>query len=375
MIEFRLPSLGADMDEGTLLQWAVKPGDVVRKGQIMAVVDTSKAAIEVETWHDGIVGELLASPGDKMPVGTLMATLLEPGESLGTVRCAPSKPARPAAAPGRHGGRKVSPAARKFAREQGIDADKLVGSGPGGAVTLSDVEQAVRKAGGAAGERQADIRRAIGAAMARAKREIPHYYVCETIPLRVATDWLVKANADRPITERVLPAALLIKAVAVALKRFPELNGYYRNDAFEAASAINIGVAISLRQGGLAAPALLDASGKPLAQLMQELADLVRRCRSGSLRRAELSEPTVTVTNLGDQGVEQVFGVIYPPQVALVGFGRIHERPWVDNGALTVVPAVTASLSADHRVSDGHCGARFLADVRELLQHPEEIEP
>lgn len=370
MIEFRLPALGADMDEGTLLEWAVKPGDAVKKGQIIAVVDTSKAAIDVETWHDGIVEELLVSPGDKIPVGTPMATLLEPGETPGTVLRA-TMPTIPASVPGRH---KVSPAARKFARSQGIDADALGGTGPGGAVTLADVERAARQSGAAPGDRAADIRKTIAAAMARAKREIPHYYVAETIPLRAALDWLSQANASRPMTERILPAAMLVKAVATTLKGFPELNGYYRNGAFETAKAVHVGVAISLRQGGLAAPALLEAGDKPLVQLMQELADLVRRCRAGSLRRTELSEPTVTVTNLGDQGVAQVFGVIYPPQVALIGFGRISEQPWVESGALTVMPAVTASLCADHRVSDGHRGALFLAELRELLQHPEDLE-
>lgn len=368
MIEFRLPSLGADMDEGTLLEWAVKPGDTVKKGQIIAVVDTSKAAIEVETWHDGVVAELLVSRGDKIPVGTLMATFLEPGETPGTIWHAPG----PEPASGTRGRRMVSPAARKLAREQGIDVEAMTGTGPGGAVTLADVE--ARKPAAAPGDRSAEIRKTIGAAMARAKREIPHYYVAETIPLRTALAWLARENAGRSMTERVLPAVLLIKAVAVALKRFPELNGFFRNGAFSAATAVHVGVAISLRQGGLVAPALLHVDSKPVAQLMQELADLVKRCRAGSLRRAELSEPTVTITNLGDQGAEQVFGVIYPPQVALVGFGRIIEQPWAENGAVAVMPAMTASLSADHRVSDGHRGALFLTELRELLQLPEELD-
>ena len=188
-----------------------------------------------------------------------------------------------------------------------------------------------------------------------------------------ALAWLGQENAKRPIPDRLLPAALLLKAVAVALKRFPEFNGYFRDGAFNAAAKVHLGVAISLRQGGLIAPALLDADTKPLSQLMQELSDLVKRCRAGSLRSSEMSEATITVTNLGDQGTEEVFGVIYPPQVALVGFGRIVERPWAENGGLKVVPAVTASLSADHRVSDGHRGSLFMIELRELLQQPEEL--
>jgi len=283
-----------------------------------------------------------------------------------------------AAAPGLR--RMVSPAARKHAHEHGLDIDTVVGTGPHGSVTLEDVERAARqpkvpRPEPAAGDKTAEMRKAIAAAMARSKREIPHYYVAETIPMGRALAWLAQQNANRPMIDRLLPAVLLLKAVAVALKRFPELNGFFRDGAFAAAPKVHVGVAISLRQGGLIAPALLDADSKPLSQLMVELTDLVKRCRAGSLRSSEMSEPTVTVTNLGDQGSAEVFGVIYPPQVALVGFGRIAEQPWAENGGLKVVPAVSASLSADHRVSDGHRGALFLIELRELLQRPEELNP
>ena len=271
----------------------------------------------------------------------------------------------------------VSPAARQAARQRGIDIGSIVGTGREGAVTLADVEHAAREsgtAGTASSDKSADIRKTIAAAMTRSKREIPHYYVAETIPLATMLAWLAKENSERPLAERLLPAIALVKAVALSLKQFPEFNGFFRDGAFEAATAVHVGVAISLRQGGLVAPALLDAHAKPLTQLMQELTDLVKRCRAGSLKSSEISEPTITVTNLGDQGVAQVFGIIYPPQVALVGFGRIAEQPWAENGKLKVMPAVTASLSADHRVSDGHRGALFLTELRERLQHPEAFD-
>ncbi|HEX8963660.1 MAG TPA: dihydrolipoamide acetyltransferase family protein, partial [Rhodocyclaceae bacterium] len=268
------------------------------------------------------------------------------------------------------------------AQERGIDIESVVGTGPHGVVTREDVEHAapakapatVEKPAPAPSDKVVEMRRAIASAMARSKREIPHYYVAETIPLAKALAWLTAENAQRPMAERLLPAVLLIKAVATALKRFPELNGFYTEGAFHPSVQAHVGVAISLRQGGLIAPALLDVQAKPPTQLMQELTDLVKRCRAGSLRSSEMSEPTITVTNLGDQGTDNVFGVIYPPQVALVGFGRIAERPWVDEaGGLKSAPTVTASLAADHRVSDGHRGALFLIELRELLQHPEEL--
>jgi pyruvate dehydrogenase E2 component (dihydrolipoamide acetyltransferase) len=143
--------------------------------------------------------------------------------------------------------------------------------------------------------------------------------------------------------------------------------------AFESVPAAHVGVAIALRQGGLVAPALLDVANKPLDQLMRELADLVRRARAGSLRSSEMGDATITVTNLGEQGVEMVSGVIYPPQVALVGFGRLTDRPWVRDGGLCAMPVVTATLAADHRVSDGHRGALFLAAIRDLLQNPSAL--
>ncbi len=415
MIEFKLPSLGSDMDEGKLLAWHVQPGDTVKRGQVVAVVDTSKAAVDVEIWQDGTVAQLLVQPGETVPVGTVLATLLEEGESAAAAAAgaAPATsaaaPAASAAGPGAStagraapagaapaqaagtpahashpasgagpalpasGRRRISPAARKRAGECGIDVDALAGTGPDGAVTLQDVEAASPAAKAAPPDRQAEMRKAIAAAMGRSKREIPHYYLSEPVPMRAALDWLAAANAGRPVTERLLLAVLQLKAVALALPKFPDMNGYYRDGAFQAAAAAHVGVAIALRQGGLVAPALLDAGGKPLEQLMGELADLVRRARAGSLRSSEMGDATITVTNLGEQGVEMVSGVIYPPQVALVGFGRLTERPWVRDGGLCVMPAVTASLAADHRVSDGHRGALFLAAIRDLLQRPADL--
>jgi pyruvate dehydrogenase E2 component (dihydrolipoamide acetyltransferase) len=289
---------------------------------------------------------------------------------------------------------RVTPAARQRAAELGIDLAGIGGTGEGGAITRDDIERAATRAPtvlaskpvGAPlpetvsatvqtmAERAAEMRKSIAAAMSRSKREIPHYYLSESVPMRRALDWLRHANAERPVSARLLPAVLLLKAVALTLRDFPEMNGRFADGTFRPASAAHIGVAISLRQGGLVAPALHDVGGKPLDDLMRELADLVKRCRAGSLRSSEMSDPTITVTNLGDEGVESVFGVIYPPQVALVGFGRVAERPWVEGGAVVTMPVLCATLAADHRVSDGHRGAMFLARLRDRLQAPEELQ-
>ena len=391
MLEFKLPSLGADMDEGKLLQWKVAPGQTVKKGDVVAVVDTSKAAVDVEIWFEGTVQQLVTEVGQTIPVGTVMALLLGPGEQapagIESVRpAAPATTARLAAAvvPAASAAapptaplarQRVSPAARQRAAELGVELARIAGTGNEGAVTREDVERA---AAGIAAEaapagRAAAMRRAIAAAMSRSKREIPHYYLAETVPMRVALDWLRAANAQLPVAERLLPAVLLLRAVAIAVRDVPEMNGLFVDGEFRPSQAAHVGVAISLRQGGLIAPALHDAGSKTLAELMRDLADLVRRCRSGSLRSSEMADPTITVTNLGDQGVEEVFGVIYPPQVALVGFGRIVERPWIEDERVTAMAVLRVTLSADHRVSDGHRGALFLARLRDLLQQPQAL--
>jgi pyruvate dehydrogenase E2 component (dihydrolipoamide acetyltransferase) len=209
--------------------------------------------------------------------------------------------------------------------------------------------------------------------MSRAKREIPHYYVATTVSLDALTAWLRRHNRDVPVTQRIVPAAALVKATALALRDFPELNGFWRDDGFVPADDVHLGVAVSVRGGALVAPAIHRTADLPLPELMTRLRDVVKRARSGRLTRAEFTDPTLTVTDLGDQGVEEVLGVIYPPQVALLGVGRIVERPWAVDGRLGVSPLVRLTLSGDHRATDGYTGARFLATIDRLLQQPEEL--
>jgi pyruvate dehydrogenase E2 component (dihydrolipoamide acetyltransferase) len=217
------------------------------------------------------------------------------------------------------------------------------------------------------------MRRAIAAAMSRAKREIPHYYVSTTIDLGPATEWLRARNAERNVSERVLPAVLLLKATALAARRTPEFNAYFEDGEARNLDHVHLGVAISLRGGGLLAPAIHDADRLTLDALMSKLQDLVARARAGTLRSSELSDGTITVTSLGERGVDAVFPILYPPQTAIVGFGRIAERPWVVERTLAVRPVVQATLAADHRVTDGHAGARFLASIDQLLQDPDRL--
>jgi pyruvate dehydrogenase E2 component (dihydrolipoamide acetyltransferase) len=365
----------------------------------VALVETEKGVIEVEIFQDGTVESLEVGPGQKVPVGTILAKIRGDGEAAQPepapvspapkpvrVEPAPEAPveqaARVKAAKLEERRMQISPLARKRAAELGVDLDALAASSGGGSITAADVEKAATgvrapaPAAAPAPPKPIDLeamRRAIAAAMARSKREIPHYYLSLTVDVSRALNWLAQENAKRPVTKRLLPAVLLLRAVALALRETPELNGFWKDGAFEPGKGVHVGVAISLRQGGLVNPAIHDADKKNLDELMVHLLDLVNRARSGHLRSSEISEGTITVTNLGEQGVESVFGVIYPPQVALVGFGKVMERPWAVNGLIGIRPAIAMTLAADHRASDGHRGGRFLSSIERLLQIPEKL--
>jgi pyruvate dehydrogenase E2 component (dihydrolipoamide acetyltransferase) len=222
-------------------------------------------------------------------------------------------------------------------------------------------------------DRAASMRQAIAAAMARSKREIPHYYLATTIDVTALLAWLAAHNAALPVRERLLPAACTLRAVALAARKVPALNGFWQDGALLEADTVDVGVAIALREGGLIAPAIHDADRKPLDELMRELRDLVARTRGGGLRSSELTDATITVTSLGDRGAETVFGVIYPPQVALVGFGAVTERPVARDGLVGARSCMTATLAADHRATDGHQGSAFLTEIDRLLQTPEQL--
>ena len=427
MSDFKMPSMGADMDEGTLLEWKIKPGDSVSKGQVIAVVDTSKVAIDIEVFEDGVIEELLIEEGDTVDVGTVIARIgdgssqqqsqaqqktsrpepaetkheteseseperepePEPGDKTETAEkkqhaaksdSAPDQAVKKSSQPAAWGERqKVSPAARRKASELGLDLATIIsGSGVDGAVVLADLEQAAKvpKVAGkkpAAGFDKSEMRRSIAAAMSRSKREIPHYYLANTVDLHKAEQWLEAYNHDRPPAERLLLAALLMKAIALALAKYPDLNGHYHEQGFVAADAVNLGMAVHLRGGGLVAPAILDADKLLLPELMQRLQDMVNRARGGGLRGSEISGGTATVTALGDRGVDTVYGVIYPPQVAMIGTGRPGRRVLAVGDAIAVHQAVDISLAADHRVCDGHLGALFLNEIDRLLQQPEAL--
>lgn len=379
MAEFRMPSLGADMESGILVEWHVKPGDAVKRGDIVAVVETAKGAIDVEIFADGVVEELLVREGTEVPVGTPLARLSggpAGAEAKGPEAVAPAPkraaepvPPRVAAPAAPAPAVRITPRARKRAEVLGVDVTRLTGTGPEGAVTGDDVERAAQ----AKPRPRQTMQELIAATMTRSKREIPHYYLWHTIDFEPALQFLETHNAGAPPPERMLPVALLVRAVARALRDFPDLCGWWQDDAFVPSPGIHVGLAVSLRDGGLVNPAIHHADQGLLAELMAKIRDVTQRARTASLRASELSDGAITVTNLGDQGVRGVFGIIHPPQVAIVGFGRVTPCPWIVDGQIAARRLVDVALSADHRVTNGHHGARFLRRVEQLLTGPEGL--
>lgn len=384
---FTMPSLGADMEDGTLVEWLKAQGDTVTRGDIVAVVETEKGAIEIEIFEDGKIEEILVPEGRKVPVGSPLATISGTGEAVVSEAVEPATPVAveapeaPEAAPEIVTIRPVieeisevraSPAARLFARKYEIDLKGIAGTGPGGAIQMRDVEAAKP----ALAKRGIDLdamRHAIAAAMSRSKREIPHYYLTHRIDVNIAQKWLENYNLQRPPPERILFGALLVKAAALAIRDYPEFNGLYEQDRFKTSQAVHAGIAIAIRGGGLAAPAIQNADQLSLAELMVQMRDLIGRVRRGSFRASELTSSTITINSLGDRGVEGVLPIIYPPQVAIIGFGKIMDQPWVIDGEIAPRPIVQMTLAADHRVSDGHRGGLLLNAIAEKLYAPESL--
>jgi pyruvate dehydrogenase E2 component (dihydrolipoamide acetyltransferase) len=367
--EFKMPSLGADMEAGTLVEWLVAPGDRVTGGQIVAVVETQKGAIDVEIYQAGTIAELRVAPMTEVPVGTVLATLEVEGEAVSAPEPAPTPqaaaPERVAPTPS-SARAKIAPRARKLAADLGVAIDALTPSGPDGSITVEDVQRAAARpaAGGS-------MREAIAAAMTRANREIPHYHLAHTVDIESALVRLEADNARIPIADRVLPVALFVRAVARALLEHRSFAGWYEEGRFRQSNAINIGLAVARRDGGLVNPALHDADGGTLAELMARIRDLTRRARTGALRASELGDVAITVTSLGDRGVDVVHPIIHPPQVAIIGIGTIARRAWVVGDRVEPRRVVTITLAADHRVTDGHQGARFLQRIAAAVADPE----
>lgn len=389
MIEFQMPSLGADMEDGTLVEWRKKPGDVVKRGDIIAEVETQKGLIEIEVFDEGIIGELLIKEGAKIPVGTVMALIVTNGEvpeskeAISEKNIPKIQPTEEKIIEKATGEKleekhiKASPLAKRIAAENNIDLSQMLGTGENGAITKEDVENAITQVKTGKIEAKTPlqieaIRLAVAAAMSKSNKEIPHYYLEKRIDITKALAWLRETNNKRPIQKRLLPAALLIKTVAQSLVDFPELNAVWEN-GLQIKKEINIGFVVSLRGGGIIVPTIHKANTKTVDEIMETLNDIIPRARTMKLRSSDLTDSTITITSLGEGGADMVFGVIYPPQVAIVGFGGSSQQPFVENGMLGIRTVFTVTLAGDHRATDGLTGSDFLVTLNRYLQNPETL--
>ncbi|MEL6890937.1 MAG: dihydrolipoamide acetyltransferase family protein [Actinomycetota bacterium] len=416
VVEYAMPSLGADMDEGSVVEWRVGVGDRVARGDVVARVETEKSDIDIEIWLDGVVSEVLVTERRVVPVGTplLLIETVDDGSTVGpgpaptgergsgpaAVEPAGSTLRRPDSGDAHMGALApagtvlASPLARSVAAERGIDLATVAGSGPNGAVVSADILNDVASTDVPTDVASTDVptdvaspglptdapsrddrmRRAIAARMSRSNTDIPHYFLDQAVDVTALLAELAARNESLEPADRLIPAAAFLRATALAAARHRELNGHWVDDAFRRADAVDVGVAVSIRGGGLMTPVIAGADGIDLASTMSQLRTMTAGVRTGVLRSGATDvRSSITVTMLGDRGADLVHGLISPPEVALVGFGRIVERPWVVDGAVSVRSIVHASLSADHRATDGATGSRFLASIARLLEHPEEL--
>lgn len=403
-----MPKLGFDMAEGTLVRWVKAVGEAVNRGEVLAEIETDKATVEVESLASGTVRKHLVAEGSSVPVGTPIAVVGSPDEPIdgleanqpgssaaGAQAAKPGSEATPAkkqptaaaslppAAEGRiPQGVRASPLARRMAEQNSLDLAGLAGTGPGGRVTRQDVEAAmssslraaapaVRRTAPGVTERipLSRLRAAIGRRMTLAKQQVPHFYLTADLNAAGLAALRQEANAFLPEAERLSFNDFILKASALALREFPNLNASLDGESIVRHGDINIGSAVSV-ESGLLTVVVRQADGKSIQAISQELRTLVARAREGKVRPEEIEGSTFTVSNLGMFDIDDFVAIINPPEAAILAVGSVRDVPVVEDGRLVAGRRLKVTLSADHRVTDGAEGARWLQVLREYLEHP-----
>jgi pyruvate dehydrogenase E2 component (dihydrolipoamide acetyltransferase) len=392
-----MPALGVTQEKGTLINWLKVEGQTVNKGEPLMEVETDKATVEVEAVASGILVNVTAAPGDEVPVGQTIALILAPGEMLPEASIAhslpsaqrnptlayaqlePETPVRTPSPMARVSGSRVlaSPAARRIAREEGIDLGTLKGSGPEGSVLIADVRRAKQKQsprpeGAPTVSRLVPLspmRRIVGERMSQSKQSAPHFYISMDIDM---TAIVATTNKWKENGERTPPSIndFILSACAGALGEFSSLNARLIHDGIELLPDINIGMAVALEEG-LVVPVIRNADQLSLGDLAQQSRQLVEKAQSKKLLPLDCEGGTFTVSNLGMLGVDSFIAIINPPQCAILAVGRVALRAVADDVGIAVRSMMTATLSADHRVVDGAIAARFLADFKRRMENPD----
>ena len=415
-----MPKLGFDMAEGKLEEWVKKPGDTVNEGDVLAIIETDKASVEITSFQSGVLLQILAEGGSIQPVGAPIGVLGKAGEAvdlaaLGVKGATPAqapapKPAvAPAPAPAAvsaaeavippseppTGGRLLAtPIAMRMAGELGIDLKSVRGSGPEGRIIKRDIESYLQERekpqakpvlqpvsvpsmtpslegmSGYRAEPLTPIRRTIARRMVESKQQAPHFYITVAIDMAPAMALRKQLNAILPDEGKISVNDLIVKAAGAALKEHPGLNASFAGDEIRYHDQVNIGMAVA-RDTGLLTVVVKDCDKKSLAQIARDSRDVVNRAREGRMQADDMMGSTFTVSNLGMYDVEHFIAIINPPQAAILAVGAVQQTPVVDaGGQLAVGTRMKATLSADHRVTDGAEAARFIQVFRKALEEP-----
>lgn len=391
MAEVIMPKMGDAMTEGKVIRWMKQPGDPVAQGEAIAEIETDKVNVSLEAEWDGVLTEVLVPAGEVAAVGAPIALLARPGEQTGRLPApTPAKPAATAAAvPAAVAAKAVapvsetvgpvraSPLARKMAAQRGIPLSAIHGTGPEGRITKEDVEAAIAvlpaaAAPGAAAASEIPLtrmRQTIARRMTESKQQVPHFYVSVAVAVDAVLALRRQLNDGKSEAEKISINDLIVKAAALALVRFPNLNAAFADGAVRHLSDVNISIAVALPEG-LIVPTLYNCDRKPVWQIAVEARGLAERARTGRLRPDDLTGGTFTLSNLGMFEVDAFAAIINPPQAAILAVGTARPQAVVREGSLAVATVMQATLSADHRVTDGVEAARFLGEVRRLLENP-----
>jgi pyruvate dehydrogenase E2 component (dihydrolipoamide acetyltransferase) len=430
MPDVLMPRLSDTMEEGVLSQWVKHEGDRVRKGDVLAVIETDKAAMEMEAYDEGVLTKILVAEGASVPIGTPIAVI---GEAVAEAAApslvsAPHHPERtvvPPPAPGTPPGAPVagrvpaSPLARKLARDRGVNLSSVSGSGPGGRIVRADIEQAARDRGGAQPAPQSaaaptgqvrpapvappaapfaavapqpapaaavpltpasdaeeipltTVRRLTAQRLAASAREAPHFYLTIVADVGTLLDFRAQASQRPRADVKITVTDLLIKACATALADCPEVNVSWDETRILRHRHVSIGIAVAI-DDGLIVPVVRDADRKTLTEIVREAHDLTARARARKLTPDELAGGTFTISNLGMYGIRQFTAVINPPQAAILAVGEAIRQPVVRGDQVAIATTMTLTLSIDHRAVDGATAAGFLARLKELIEEPLDI--
>ncbi len=393
-----MPKLSDAMTEGKVIQWLKKEGDRVQGGDVLASIETDKAEIVLEAFGSGVLRKILVGEGGTVPVGQLLAVIAEPDDdisgllkgapALATAAAAPA-PAAPVPSPATGGAEAgwvpASPVARRMARDAGIDLAQVKGSGPGGRILERDVEaylatQAQHLAGAEVpvGEREFEdkelstIRKTIAARMVQSKAPIPHFTVTVEVDMGAALELRKSLNAIEAQAEKLSVNDIIIKATALALQRHPAINAAYNDGRVRLFKRVHMGVAVAI-EDGLIVPVIRDCDRKSLGEIAREARSLIERARARKLRPEEYSGGTFAISNLGMYDVVEFTAVIDPAHGAILAVGAVEEKPVALNGQVAVRHRMRLTGAFDHRIIDGAMGARFLQELKKILENPVQL--